>query len=233
MVLAVIVHVVTIVALIGIPLLQTQAVPRALVNNMSLRLPSLAAPKPLGDVVAAQSHVEKPSVPFTPEALTTPVAIPDKILIVDEVPVPTPGLVPFAGGKGPGIVVPNLGLPDGVLESAEPVRPIAPPPPPPPPPTKKVSVFRTGGQVQPPKLIRRVDPVYPVMARQARVQGVVVMEAYISTDGSVDRLRVISGHPLLNQAALDAVKQWKYNPTLLNGEPVEVIMAITVTFSFQ
>lgn len=230
MVLAAIVHVVTIGALIVVPLLQTQALPLALVNNMSLRLPSFAAPKPPLNVFAVQPHVEKP-VLSTPEALTTPVAIPDKIPFVDEVPVPNPGLLPFADGKGPGIVVPNVGIPGGARELPEPVQPIAPPPPPP-PPQPKVNVIRTGGRVEPPKLIHRVDPVYPATARQARVQGVVVMEAVIGTDGSVDRLRVISGHPLLNQAALEAVKQWKYKPTLLNGDPVEVIMAITVTFSF-
>jgi protein TonB len=231
MVLAGIVHVVTIGALIVIPLLQTQALPLALVSNTSLLLPSLAAPKPVGELVVVQPHADKP-VPSTPEALTTPVAIPDKILIVAEAPVPNPGMLPFVGGTGPGIVGPNVGLHDGALELALPVPPVAPPPPPP-PPQRKVNVVRTGGIVEPPKLIHRVDPVYPDTARRARVQGVVVMEAVISTDGSVDRLRVISGHLLLNQAALDAVKQWKYKPTLLNGDPVEVIMTITVTFSFQ
>jgi protein TonB len=113
-----------------------------------------------------------------------------------------------------------------------PVKPVAPPLPPPPVSTK-INVFRTGGQVEPPKLIHRVDPVYPASARQARVQGVVVMDAAIRTDGSVDRLRVTSGNLLLNQAALDAVKQWKYTPARLNGEPVEVNTTITVTFSFN
>lgn len=234
MVLAAAVHVVTIGALIVVPLLQTQALPLALANNMSLRLPAFAAPKPLDEVFRVRPQVER-SVPSTPEALTTPVAIPDRVaLVVEEVPVPTPGLLPFAGGNGAGIMVPNGALPGGARDLAEPLQPIAPPPPPPPPPAlAKVNVIRTGGKVDPPKLLHRVDPIYPVTARQARVQGVVVMEAVISTDGSVDRLRVISGHLLLNQAALDAVKQWKYKPTLLNGDPVEVIMTITVTFSFQ
>jgi len=83
------------------------------------------------------------------------------------------------------------------------------------------------------KLIHRVQPVYPSLARQARVQGVVVLEAIVTKDGTVDGLRVLSGRPLLAQAALDAVRQWRYDPTLLNGEPVEVITTITVTFSFR
>ena len=82
-------------------------------------------------------------------------------------------------------------------------------------------------------LIHQVNPIYPPLARQARVQGVVVMEAAISKDGSIESLRVIQGHPLLNQAALDAVQQWKYRPTMLNGDPVEVITTVTVTFRLQ
>ena len=78
-----------------------------------------------------------------------------------------------------------------------------------------------------------MNPVYPPLARQIRVQGAVVMEAVINKEGSIESLRVISGHPLLNQAALDAVKQWRYRPTMLNGEPVEVITTVTVTFSLR
>jgi protein TonB len=77
-----------------------------------------------------------------------------------------------------------------------------------------------------------VQPTYPPLARQARIQGVVILDAVIAKDGSVDELKVISGHPLLTGAAIDAVKQWKYKPTTLNGEPVEVQTTITVTFSF-
>jgi protein TonB len=232
MVLAAIVHVVTIGALIVIPLLQTQALPLALVNNMLLRLPSVSAPKPI-DAFAARPHAQKP-VPSAPEALTTPQAIPDRIPIIDEAPpVPLAGFLPFADGRGEaGIVLPNVGLPGGALTMGSPVKPVAPPLPPPPVSTK-INVFRTGGQVEPPKLIHRVDPVYPAPARQARVQGVVVMDAAIRTNGSVDRLHVTSGNLLLNQAALDAVKQWKYTPARLNGEPVEVTTTITVTFSFN
>ena len=78
-----------------------------------------------------------------------------------------------------------------------------------------------------------MNPIYPRLAQQARAQGVVVLAAVISKEGTVERLRVISGHPLLNQAALDAVKQWRYRPTMLNGDPVEVETTITVTFTLQ
>ena len=76
----------------------------------------------------------------------------------------------------------------------------------------------------------RVQPVYPVLARQSGIQGVVVLHAIIDRDGRVSELRVISGHPLLVKAAIDAVNQWRYQPTLLNGQPVEVETTITVSF---
>jgi protein TonB len=78
-----------------------------------------------------------------------------------------------------------------------------------------------------------VNPIYPPLARQARVQGVVVLEAIITREGTIHSLRVVTGHPILAQAAADAVQQWRYRPTLLNSDPVEVITTITVTFTFQ
>jgi protein TonB len=82
-------------------------------------------------------------------------------------------------------------------------------------------------------IVNKVQPVYPPLARQTRVQGTVRLHAIISKDGSVQQLEVMSGHPLLVQAALDAVKQWRYRPTLLNGEPVEVDTTIDVIFSLN
>jgi protein TonB len=90
-----------------------------------------------------------------------------------------------------------------------------------------------GGNVQQANLLEQVRPQYPPLARQARIQGVVVLEAVINKEGTVDNLKVITGHPLLINAALDAVKQWRYKPTMLNGEPVEVVTTITVNFAFQ
>lgn len=80
------------------------------------------------------------------------------------------------------------------------------------------------------RLIKRVEPVYPALARQARISGTVELTGIIGTDGRIKELRVLRGHPLLAKAALDAVRQWIYEATLLNGEPVEVIAPITVTF---
>ena len=82
-------------------------------------------------------------------------------------------------------------------------------------------------------LIREVKPEYPSLARQARIQGSVILQALIGKDGSVQNLRVISGHPMLVQAAMEAVKQWRYKPYYLNGEPVEVDTQITVNFTLS
>ena len=88
-----------------------------------------------------------------------------------------------------------------------------------------------GGQVQSAKLVNQAKPTYPPLARQARIQGTVRLEAVISKVGGIEELKVISGHPLLIQAALAAVQQWRYEPTLLNGVPVEVITTIDVNFT--
>ena len=98
-------------------------------------------------------------------------------------------------------------------------------------PQKPAQRIRVGGKVQSANLIRRVRPVYPPLARQSRIQGTVVLEAIISKQGYVDNLRVIRGHPMLTEAAMNAVKQWYYKPTVLNSAPVEVITRVTVNFS--
>jgi len=82
-------------------------------------------------------------------------------------------------------------------------------------------------------LLTQVKPVYPLEAKEARIQGVVVLEVVIGKDGLVSEVRIITGHPTLQQAAVDSVRQWQYKPTLLNGEPVEVVSTVTVNFAFQ
>src|SRR5207302_1422947 len=107
--------------------------------------------------------------------------------------------------------------------------------PPPPVEQKKATVqrIRVGGQVQQANLIRQPKPVYPPLAKQARIQGVVRFNAIIGKDGTIQNLTLISGHPLLVPAAQEAVKQWLYKPTLLNGEPVEVATVIDVNFTLS
>ncbi len=103
-----------------------------------------------------------------------------------------------------------------------------PPPPPPPAPQKPVPI---GGDIAPPRQISRVAPNYPALARASRVSGVVILEATIDTRGRVVDVRVLRSIPLLDQAAVDAVRQWTYTPTLLNGQPVPIVMTVTVVFT--
>jgi TonB family protein len=93
--------------------------------------------------------------------------------------------------------------------------------------------LRVGGNVQAVNLINKVTPMYPPLAKQARIQGTVRFNATIATDGTVKNLELVSGHPLLAAAATEAVKQWVYRPTLLNGQPVEVETQIDVNFTLS
>ena len=93
--------------------------------------------------------------------------------------------------------------------------------------------IRVGGNVQAANLVRKVTPVYPPLAKQARIQGTVRFTAVIGKDGTIQNLQLVSGHPLLVAAAREAVRQWVYKPTLLNGEPVEVVTQIDVNFTLS
>jgi len=93
--------------------------------------------------------------------------------------------------------------------------------------------LRVGGHIKPPTKIKDVKPVYPAVAQAARVAGEVTIEATIGPDGKVADARVVRSIPLLDQAALDAVRQWEYTPTLLNGVPVPILMTVTITFARQ
>ncbi|MGC9971407.1 MAG: energy transducer TonB [Bryobacteraceae bacterium] len=99
-----------------------------------------------------------------------------------------------------------------------------------PPPPQAPTRIRVGGNVQSANLLEKVDPVYPPLAREARIQGTVRFTAIIGRDGHVQNLQLISGHPLLVPAAQEAVRQWVYRPTLLNGRPIEVITSVEVNF---
>ena len=118
----------------------------------------------------------------------------------------------------------------GGLSSVLPMTGVLPVPPPAPPPTGPV---RAAELVRPPVKIVDARPVYPALARDAHVEGTVILEAVLDRAGHVSRLHVIRSVPLLDRAALDAVRRWQYTPSTLHGAPVEVLMTITVTFSLQ
>jgi len=142
---------------------------------------------------------------------------------------PLPGISPISIeglGIGPGTLSGGLSGASGfesLLHSATPIVP----PPPPPPPRKPLLV---GGKVQEAKLIRKVLPVYSEILRRARISGLVVLEVTIGEEGNVTGWKALQGHPLLVEAAVEAVRQWRYSPTLLNGEPVQVLSTVNVHF---
>lgn len=119
------------------------------------------------------------------------------------------------------------GLIDGVVDRTLMAAP--PPATPPQPPAP----MRAGDKIRIPAKTRNVDPVYPPIAQAARVQGIVIIEATINETGAVTNARILRSVPLLDQSALDAVRQWQFTPSLLNGAPVPVIMTVTVNFTLR
>jgi len=129
------------------------------------------------------------------------------------------------GGMEGGVVGGVLGGVVGGVLGGVPGPPVTLAPPPTP--------VRVGGQIKAPTKVRHVAPSYPDLARQSRIHGLVILEALINPSGSVEDVRVLRGIPLLNDAAVDAVGQWRFTPTLLNGIPVPVVMTVTVNFRLE
>lgn len=161
--------------------------------------------------------------------LVAPRAIPKTIADIKEAPLPpdvngagVAGGVPggVAGGSMGGVI----GGVIGGVTSAVPAAPIAPRD------NRPKAPVRVGGRVKEPKPIYRVEPTYPALAKQTRIQGSVVIDAILDEHGNVVEMKVVSGPPLLIQAALDSVSRWKYEPTYLNDEPVPVQLNVTVLF---
>lgn len=161
------------------------------------------------------------NAPLNPR-LMMPSRIPSIVSNTGDDPAPQP--------LGPaGLYLPGAkGVPTGVPFPGDRSRPVMPSPPPPvatrPP---RISHMMEGN------LIRRVQPQYPPLARSARIQGQVELSAVISKAGTIENLRLLAGHPMLVGAAIEAVRQWRYRPYILNGEPVEVETRITVNFSLS
>jgi len=143
--------------------------------------------------------------------------------------VPLPNAVPPSSGVVLGGVLSGV---LGGVAIGSPNTPV-PPLPSPPPPSAQTGRTRVGGNIAAGNLISQVTPNYPAVAKEAGIQGVVVLEAEISKQGAVENLSVISGHPLLIQAAIDAVKQWRYRPVLVNNEAVPVVTTVTVNFAIS
>jgi protein TonB len=211
--------------LVLIPLIYTEALPRAMLSTLLVAPPPPPPPPP---PPAATPVVRVRPVARLMQAgvLRAPTVIPKNVSMIKEEELPpdisavgvtggVPGGVP--GGQAGGVLGGILGGLGGA----------------PPPPKEAPKRIRVGGNVQQARLINRPQPVYPPLARQARIQGTVRLQAIIAKDGTISQLEVVSGHPLLVQAALDGVRQWRYQPTLLNGDPVEVSTTIDVVFTLS
>ena len=208
-----------------VPLIYTEALPRQQLLTLLIAPPPPPPPPPpaVQEVIKRVRPIETEMVGGQ---LRTPARIPSQIAMIhEEEPPPAVSSGGVIGGVPGGIPGGQLGgVIGGIIGSASNVVPRAPKL----EPTMRVRVSQG---VSSGRLINKVEPVYPQLARTARVQGQVVLTAMISKDGTIQDLRVLSGHPLLVQAALDAVRQWRYKPYLLNGEPVEVETTVTVNFT--
>jgi periplasmic protein TonB len=210
--------------LILIPLIYTEALPKTLMSSILLAPPPPPPPPPPPAAVQVV-HVKPVAHLMEAGKLVAPKAIPKDIKIIKEEEAPPDVGAGMVGGVPGGVAGGSMGgVIGGVIGGAG--SSAAPPPPKVTP--KRITV---GGNVQAAHLVNRVQPVYPPLARQTRISGTVKLHAIIGKNGAVEQLQVVSGHPLLVQSALDAVRQWRYQPTLLNGEPVEVDTEIDVIFS--
>ncbi len=207
--------------LVLVPLIYTEALPKAQLMTF-LVAPPPPPPPPPPPAAAAVRIIRRVTAE---DIMRAPTVIPKTVREIKDEPEPqaqavgvvggVPGGVP--GGSAGGVIGGILG---GVLSSA---------PPPPKPTTPKR--IRLGGQVEAARLIFAPKPEYPPLAKMARIQGSVRLEAIISKDGTIQDLKVVSGHPLLVKSAIEAVSRWRYQPTLLNGEPVEVVTEVDVNFT--
>jgi protein TonB len=205
--------------LVLIPLLFTEALPKTQLMTFLVAPPPPPPPPP---PAAAPVHIVKQvQTDLMNGQLRTPTKIPEKVQMITESEAPPPSLasggviggIGAAGGVAGGVIGGIINSTAIVPKAVVPQR-------------VRVSQGVTQGL-----LIKKVQPVYPPLARQARIQGNVLLQAEISVDGTIENLHLISGHPMLAPAAIEAVKQWRYKPYILNGEPVPVETQITVIFS--
>jgi protein TonB len=216
-----------------LPMIYFDVLPKTQLTSFLVAPPPPPPPPPPPAAPTAVKIVKVIPRQFDAGRLMAPKSVPKEIATIreEELPPAASGVGGVMGGIAGGVAG---GTPGGVLGGIIGSVPTAAPPPPPPPPVKATPKRITiGGNVQQAKLVRQPKPVYPPLAKQARISGVVHLAAVISKDGTIQDLKVISGHPLLIPSALEAVKQWVYQPTLLNGEPVEVSTQIDVNFTLS
>jgi protein TonB len=204
--------------LLIIPLLRPAGLP--FIHQLSMPV-SLGRPLGAPPVIAIRSGTNSPAssnpVIVLRPSTSFPIGKPSR---ADDGPPQIGPTGPYTSGpSGPGS---EIGVPGSLGTAPSPIMPVAPP--------AKLVPIRISHMSEG-DLIRKVLPTYPSLARGARIQGQVVLQAVISKQGTIENLRLLSGHPMLVSAAIEAVRQWRYRPYVLNSEPVEVETQITVNFS--
>jgi periplasmic protein TonB len=208
-----------------LPLAQTGVItPARLAGILIAQPPGPPPPRAIETHPRTSLQRSRTQAPVVTTELRQPNRIPNQILIEDGDP--QPALISDSAGPGlpgeiPAFDAAQFVMPAQVLRAPTPVSPAT------------TARIRVGGSVQEGKILRQVAPVYPALARMAHVSGRVRLEAIIAKNGKIENLQVISGPPMLVHAALEAVRQWVYRPTLLNGDPVEVVTLIDVNFGLR
>jgi protein TonB len=219
------IHVLIVTAVVVVPLLFTQAIDlhNFQVTYLELPKPPAAAPAPAPPVV---QKIARPVRSIAPSRFTAPITIPKTITIARDEGLPDVNAGGVIGGIPGGETGGTLG---GILggTGSGPAPPIATTKP------EKGTVLRVGGDVKPPRQILRIEPQYPLIARKAHVYGFVLIDAVIDEHGNVIQAHAISGPGLLIESSLEAVRQWKYEPTYLNGVPVSIAMNVQVIYSLH
>jgi periplasmic protein TonB len=223
-------HILALLALLLPPLYFTDTLDVKQFTQTFLVAPLPPPPPPPAPQALIKSNPAPRRVFLSGGKLIAPTVVPSRVVILKEEPLPpemgigiasgVPGGVP--GGQLGGVIggvisgASRTNLPMSVAATVQPKAPI-----------------RVGGRVRPPRILSKTPPFYPPLARQTRVEGTVSIDAVIDTEGNVVEMTVVSGHPLLISAALDAVKKWKYEPTFLNDQAVAVQLIVTVTFQLE
>lgn len=207
-----------------IPLIFTEALPKQQLMTFLVAPPPPPPPPP--PAAAPVKIVKQIQTDIVNGELRTPTKIPKKVQMIkeDEAPPPAMATTGVVGGVPGGVPGGSMGGVMGSILSSTPT--VAP----------KVATpqrVRVSSGVQSGLLVRKVPPTYPPLARQARIQGTVILQAQISKDGNIENLQLVSGHPMLAPAAIEAVKDWKYNPYVIDGKPVDVQTQVQVNFTLS
>jgi periplasmic protein TonB len=222
-------HVAVIAGLIIVPLYFTQTIDLKAFETNWLVAPAPPGPPPPPAAPMVQRSIKSVAQLIQGGKMMAPTMIPKTVAIIKEGPLPPDTDGGVVGGVPGGIPGGQVGgVLGGIIGGTGNSGTIAAPPP---PPVKRI--VRIGGNLKPPKLIYSEEPKYPVIAKQAQIQGTVIIDAIIDEQGNVVQARVVSGPGLLMAAAMQAVTKWKYEPTRLNGEPISVEMHVEVHFMLQ